>query len=96
MKKQNEDIWLSPDEKIWIFPKGGFHTPKHPINETPPFTVEYIGEKRSDIDLTPGKHYTVTSIEKDWFRLIDDMGPDDEDPPGYLYPPEFFKLVHYN
>ena len=86
MKNQNEEIWL--------WPKDGFSTKTHKTPEKPPFTVEYIGEKRSDIDLTPQKRYEVISIEKDWFRLIDDMGSDDEEPPGYLYPPEFFEIIH--
>lgn len=37
--------------------------------------------------LTNRKIYTVLSVEKEWFRVIDDSGDD------YLYPPEMFELV---
>lgn len=33
------------------------------------------------------KVYEVISIEKDWYRIIDESGED------YLYPPEFFEIV---
>jgi len=37
--------------------------------------------------LTNGRVYEVMSIEKDWYRVIDDSGED------YLYPPEGFDIV---
>ncbi len=36
---------------------------------------------------THNKIYTVLSIEKDWYRIIDDSGED------YLYPPHLFEIV---
>lgn len=37
--------------------------------------------------LTHGKIYTVLSIEKGWYRIVDDSGED------YLYPPDNFEIV---
>ena len=37
--------------------------------------------------LTTGKVYTVVSVEKGWYRIVDDSGED------YLYPPEKFTIV---
>ena len=37
--------------------------------------------------LTHNKIYDVLSVEKGWYRIIDDSGED------YLYPPESFELV---
>lgn len=37
--------------------------------------------------LTHGKIYDVLSIEKGWYRVIDDSGED------YLYPPEYFDIT---
>lgn len=37
--------------------------------------------------LTHGHIYTVLSVEREWFRVIDESGED------YLYPPEAFDLV---
>lgn len=48
--------------------------------------IKYIGETKSFM-LTNGKVYNVLSIEKDWYRIVDDT---DED---YLYPPELFEIV---
>lgn len=39
--------------------------------------------------LTHNKIYDVISIEKDWYRIIDDSGED------YLYPPELFEIVNH-
>lgn len=38
--------------------------------------------------LTNGKEYDVQSVEKGWYRIVDDSGED------YLYPPEQFEIVH--
>lgn len=48
--------------------------------------VRYIG-KTEFLMLTHGKIYEVLSIEKDWYRVIDDTGED------YLYPPEDFVII---
>lgn len=37
--------------------------------------------------LTNGKVYDVMSVEKGWYRIVDDSGED------YLYPPEVFEIV---
>lgn len=37
--------------------------------------------------LTHGKVYDVISIEKDWYRILDDTNDD------YLYPPNIFEIV---
>lgn len=37
--------------------------------------------------LTNNKVYTVLSVEKGWYRIVDDSGDD------YLYPPEQFEVV---
>ena len=38
-------------------------------------------------DLVYGKIYDVISVEKGWYRIIDES---DED---YIYPPELFEIV---
>lgn len=40
--------------------------------------------------LTHDKVYEVISIEKGWYRIVDDSGED------YLYPPEFFEIIEKN
>ena len=47
--------------------------------------VKYIGI--TDCSLTNGKEYEVISIEKGWYRIVDDT---DED---YLFAPEEFEIV---
>ena len=47
--------------------------------------VRYLGET-SPLELTQGKVYDVLSIERDWYRIVDDTGED------YLYPPEDFEV----
>lgn len=37
--------------------------------------------------LTENKIYEVLSIEKGWYRIVDDTGED------YLYPPEAFEIA---
>lgn len=37
--------------------------------------------------LTNDKVYNVLSVEKGWYRIVDDSGED------YLYPPEQFEVV---
>ena len=48
--------------------------------------VKWTG-KTEFLMLTNGKVYEVLSIEKEWFRVIDDSGDD------YLYPPEKFEII---
>lgn len=38
--------------------------------------------------LTNGKVYEVLSVERDWYRIVDDSGE------NYLYPPELFELMN--
>lgn len=45
--------------------------------------VKYTG-KTSFLVLTHNKIYDVLSVERGWYRVIDDSGED------YLYPPELF------
>ena len=43
------------------------------------------------LELTNGKTYDVLSVEKGWYRIVDDSGDD------YLYPPEQFAVLdEYN
>ncbi len=48
--------------------------------------IRFLGET-SFLELTHDKVYDVLSIEKGWYRIVDDS---DED---YLYPPEDFEVV---
>ncbi len=48
--------------------------------------VRFIGDT-TPLELTNSKIYPVISIEKGWYRIIDDTGED------YLYPPEIFEIV---
>ena len=50
-------------------------------------TVRYIGET-SPLELTHGKVYKVLSIERGWYRIIDDTGED------YLYPAGKFEIIN--
>lgn len=48
--------------------------------------VKFIGES-DPVYMINGKVYDVISIEKGWYRIIDEEGED------YLYPPELFEIV---
>ena len=48
--------------------------------------VKWIG-KTEYLVLTNGKIYDVISIEKSWYRIIDDSGE------AYLYPSSMFEIV---
>lgn len=48
--------------------------------------AKYVG-KTNFLVLTHGKLYEILSVEKDWYRVINDSGED------YLYPPELFELL---
>lgn len=48
--------------------------------------VKFIG-KTEFLVLTNGKIYEVLSVEKGWYRIVDDSGGD------YLYPPELFERL---
>ena len=47
--------------------------------------VKYIN--KSDVYLTNGKIYDVLSVEKGWFRIVDNTGED------YLFSPDEFEKV---
>lgn len=57
--------------------------------------IKYIGELDVDVpnsykifmDVLPGKVYDVLSIERGWYRIVDESAED------YLYPPENFEIV---
>lgn len=44
-------------------------------------------QQKETLDLIVGKIYKVLSVEKGWYRIVDES---DED---YLYPPELFEIV---
>ncbi|WP_162624203.1 MULTISPECIES: hypothetical protein [Blautia] len=48
--------------------------------------VKFIG-KTEFLVLTNGKIYDVMSVEKGFYRIVDDSGED------YLYPPKYFEVV---
>ncbi len=48
--------------------------------------IKYLG-KTDFLVLTCGKIYDVISVEKGWYRIVDDSGED------YLYPPEKFEII---
>ena len=45
--------------------------------------VIYLGNN-DPLSLLYGKIYDVLSVEKDWYRIVDETGED------YLYPPDLF------
>lgn len=51
--------------------------------------VKFLG-KTEFLILTNGKVYNVISVEKGWYRIVDDSGDD------YLYPPQYFQIVTDN
>ena len=51
--------------------------------------IKYLGET-SFLELTHNKVYEVMSVEKEWYRVVDDSGED------YLYPPEDFEVIESN
>jgi hypothetical protein len=48
--------------------------------------VKYIKDTVS-LCLTKNKIYDVLTIQKGWYRVVDDSGED------YLYPPENFEII---
>lgn len=48
--------------------------------------VKWKGKTESFV-LTHDKIYEVLTVEKKWYRIIDDSGDD------YLYPPEQFEII---
>ncbi len=48
--------------------------------------VKFLGKTESFV-LTHGAVYEVLSVEKGWFRIVDDSGED------YLYPPHLFDVI---
>ena len=51
--------------------------------------VRYL-EETTFLELTYDRVYEVLSIEKEWYRIVDDSEDD------YLYPPELFEIVEPN
>lgn len=51
--------------------------------------VRYIKNTIS-LCLTQNKVYEVLSVERGWYRIVDDSGED------YLYPPEHFETLNKN
>lgn len=51
--------------------------------------IKYTGDTVF-LSLTHNKMYDVISIEKNWYRVVDDSGED------YLYPPNLFKIIDKN
>lgn len=49
--------------------------------------IKYIGSKSDPMELIQGKIYECLSVEKGWYRIVDESGED------YLYPPEEFEVV---
>lgn len=49
--------------------------------------AKYIGET-APLELTNGKIYSILSVEKGWYRVLDDTGED------YLYPPDMFEVIN--
>lgn len=48
--------------------------------------VKYIGEN-DPLGLLTDKEYDVLSVEKGWYRIVDETNED------YLFPPELFKII---
>lgn len=48
--------------------------------------VRYLG-KTEFLVLTNNKIYDVLSVERGYYRIVDDSGED------YLYPPKYFEIV---
>ncbi len=48
--------------------------------------ARYLG-KTSSLELTHDKIYTVLSVEKGWYRIVEDSNED------YLYPPDEFEML---
>ena len=54
--------------------------------------VRYIAHL-GDIDLTEGAIYKVLSVEKNWYRIVDDSDDEDDSDDDYLYPPDLFEII---
>ncbi len=55
--------------------------------------VRFIGES-DPLALLNGKVYEVISVEKGWYRIVDETGTDkDVEIQGYLYPPTAFEII---
>lgn len=48
--------------------------------------VKFLGES-DPLELLNGKVYEVLSVEKEWYRIVDETHED------YLFPPECFEVV---
>lgn len=47
--------------------------------------IKYNGE--TSVSLTNGKIYNVLSVERGWYRIVDDTGDD------YLFDPKEFEVI---
>ena len=56
------------------------------MSEKSSFKVRWMGETEF-LYFTHGKIYMVLSVEKGWYRIVDDSGED------YLYPPDQFEIL---
>lgn len=56
------------------------------MTKTNNIQVRFIGES-NPLVLTNGKIYDVLSIEKEWYRIVDETGDD------YLFPPNLFEMI---
>lgn len=55
--------------------------------------VRFLGED-DPIAFLHGKVYEVLSIEEGWYRIVDEEGVyEDDEVPGYLFPPELFEVA---
>ena len=52
--------------------------------------AELRNKKKCHIKRADGKVYEVLSVEKGWYRIVDESEDD------YLYPPELFEIVEPN
>ena len=49
--------------------------------------VKYIGRYSSPLSLITGRIYECISVEKGWYRIVDETNED------YLYPPDEFEVI---
>ena len=55
--------------------------------------VKFLGES-DPLALLHDKVYEVVSVERGWYRIVDELGAEADDGlPGYLYPPSAFEVV---
>lgn len=77
----NFRIWEDGDD-VLLYPPDLFEI----VEIRPGAKVRWLGPTKF-LMLTHHRIYTVLSVEKEWYRVIDDSEED------YLYPPEAFEIV---